>query len=113
MNRSFEIAKRLISRKLSMAALAALAAAPVMAAPHATTARATRPSARQVAPVPAGDTDKTLAALHDEIERSRQRLVLPGQDRPFYIQYRLLDLDETEVGARFDKLQRPPDRRPL
>jgi TldD protein len=56
---------------------------------------------RQVAQLPAGDTDKTLAALHDELERSRARLVLPGQDKPYYIEYRLLDLDERTISAQF------------
>jgi TldD protein len=55
----------------------------------------------QVAPVPANDSDKTLAALHDELSRSFDRLVLPGQDKPYYIQYRLLDLDERTVTASF------------
>ncbi len=59
---------------------------------------------RQVADVPAGDTDKTLAALHDELQRSKDRLVLPGQQKPYYIEYRLLDLDERMVSAEFGAL---------
>jgi TldD protein len=61
-------------------------------------------AAGQIAPVPAGDTDKTLASLHDELERSKDRLVLPGQERPYYIQYRLLDLDERVISAEFGAL---------
>ena len=61
-------------------------------------------SPQGVAPVPAGDSDKTLAALHDELERSRARLVLPGEEKPYYIQYRLLDLDERTVVAQFGSL---------
>jgi len=61
-------------------------------------------TARQIAPVPAGDTDKTLAALHDELERSKNRLVLPGQERPYFIEYRLLDLDERVISAQFGAL---------
>jgi hypothetical protein len=73
-------------------------------------ASAARPAARlaetpaavpQVAQVPAGDTDKSLAALHDELERSRTRLALVGQEKPYYIEYRLLDLDERTVSAQF------------
>ena len=62
-----------------------------------------RPSAGmgQVTPVPAGDSDKTLAALHDELQRSRDRLVLPGQEKPYYIEYRLLDLDVRTISAQF------------
>jgi TldD protein len=58
----------------------------------------------QIAPVPAGDADKTLAALHDELQRSHDRLVLPGQEKPYYIQYRLLDLDERTIVAEFGGL---------
>ncbi len=64
---------------------------------------APRPAA-QIADVPAGDTDKTLAALHDELQRSKDRLVLPGQQKPYYIEYRLLDLDERVVSAEFGAL---------
>jgi TldD protein len=58
----------------------------------------------QIAPVPSGDTDKTLAALHDELQRSKDRLVLPGQQRPYFIEYRLLDLDERVISAEFGAL---------
>src|ERR1700722_11993838 len=51
------------------------------------------------APVPAGDTDQTLRAMHDEMERARTRLAIPGVDKPFYIEYRLLDLDVKSVTA--------------
>jgi TldD protein len=63
---------------------------------------ATTPAgAPQAAKPAASDPDKTLAALHDELERSRERLVLPGQDKPYYIEYRLLDLDERTISAEF------------
>ena len=61
-------------------------------------------AAGQIAPVPKGDTDKTLAALHDELQRSKDRLVLPGQQRPYFIEYRLLDLDERVISAEFGAL---------
>jgi len=61
-------------------------------------------AAGQIAPVPAGDADKTLAALHDELTRSKDRLVLPGQQRPYFIAYRLLDLDERVISAEFGAL---------
>src|SRR5437588_6244230 len=57
-----------------------------------------------IAPVPAGDPDKTLAALHDELQRSKDRLVLPGQQRPYFIEYRLLDLDDRVISAEFGAL---------
>jgi len=50
------------------------------------------------------DSDQTLHAMHDEMERSRTRLVLPDADKPFFIQYRLLDLDVRSVTASFGAL---------
>jgi TldD protein len=71
-------------------------------AAHAT-GRATKNPQPQ-APVPAGDNDQTLRAMHDEMERARTRLVLPDVDKPFYIEYRLLDLDVRAVTATFGSL---------
>ncbi|HVB57281.1 MAG TPA: metallopeptidase TldD-related protein [Candidatus Acidoferrales bacterium] len=51
-----------------------------------------------------GDKDQTLRAMHDELERSRTRLQLPGVDKPFYIEYRLLDVDVRSVTASFGSL---------
>ena len=52
------------------------------------------------------DNDHTLQAMRDEMARSKARLELqiPNSDqtvRPFYIEYRLLDLDVREVVAEF------------
>ena len=58
----------------------------------------------QAAPIPAGDNDKTLQAMRDELERSRTRLQLPGVDKPFFIEYRLLDIDVRSVSASFGAL---------
>jgi TldD protein len=64
------------------------------AAPAAVTAGRT--------PAPqATDNDQTLRAMHDEMERNRSRLQLPGVDKPFYLEYRLLDLDVRSVTATF------------
>ena len=60
--------------------------------------------APQAAPIPAGENDKTLQAMRDELERSRTRLQLPGVDKPFYIEYRLLDVDVRSVTASFGAL---------
>ncbi|HKV03996.1 MAG TPA: metallopeptidase TldD-related protein [Candidatus Acidoferrales bacterium] len=62
------------------------------------------PVAAAQAPVPAGDRDQTLRAMHDEMERARTRLSLAGVDKPFYIEYRLLDLDIRSVTASFGAL---------
>src|SRR3981081_356604 len=53
--------------------------------------------------------DQTLQAMHDEMERSKTRLELkiPGTDqpvRPYYVEYRLLDLDFREVSGEFGTL---------
>ena len=45
------------------------------------------------------DNDQTLHAMRDEMARSVARLQIPGVDKPFYIQYQLLDLDIREVTA--------------
>jgi TldD protein len=55
------------------------------------------------------DNDQTLRAMHDEMERSKTRLELkiPGTDqpvRPYYVEYRLLDLDFREISGEFGTL---------
>jgi predicted Zn-dependent protease len=58
-------------------------------------APATAPAAFPAqAPVPVGD----------EMERARTRLELPGVGKPFYIEYRLLDLDVRTVTASFGSI---------
>jgi TldD protein len=89
-------------RKLAtLLALLATSAIPLTAAAAAGN-RATAPAAQ--APVPAGETDQTLHAMHDEMERARTRLVLAGVGKPFYLEYRLLDLDVRSVTASFGAL---------
>jgi len=56
------------------------------------------------APVPDSEKDLTLHAMHDEMARARARLVLTGADKPFYIEYRLLDLDIRSINASFGAL---------
>ena len=63
------------------------------------------PAAAQVPQVPAGDNDQTLRAMHDEMERAVTRLQIAGLEKPFYIEYRLLDLDIRNVAASFGALQ--------
>src|SRR5271170_2263743 len=55
------------------------------------------------------DNDQTLRAMRDEMARSKTRLELkiPGTDqpvRPYYVEYRLLDLDVKEIVAEFGAL---------
>ena len=55
------------------------------------------------------DKDQTLHAMRDEMARSKARLELniPGTNepvKPYYIEYRLLDLDFKEITAEFGTL---------
>jgi TldD protein len=89
-------------RKLATLALVSAFAMPLAA----TAAKAKRlpspiPAALPQAAVPAGENDQTLRAMHDEMERARTRLALPGVQKPFYVEYRLLDLDVRTVTASF------------
>jgi TldD protein len=52
----------------------------------------------------AADDDQTLRAMHDEMERNRARLQLPGVEKPFYLEYRLLDVEVRAVTASFGNL---------
>lgn len=84
-------------RKLFTAVLLALFVAPpsLLAKGH----EPASPAAQQSA-----DNDQTLRAMHDELNRSMERLRLPDVDKPFYIEYRLLDIDVREVTATFGGL---------
>ncbi len=57
--------------------------------------------AQRVAP---GDTDQTLRAMRDELARSKERLRIPDLEAPYFIEYRLLDLDVRTVTAQFGAL---------
>jgi len=59
------------------------------------------PSGAQAA---TGDNDQTLHAMRDEMSRSVSRLQIPGAEKPFYIQYQLLDVDIREITASFGAL---------
>lgn len=50
------------------------------------------------------DNDQTLRAMHDEMERSRTRLQIETVEKPFFIEYRLLDLDVRTVTTSFGAL---------
>jgi TldD protein len=55
------------------------------------------------------DNDHTLEAMRDEMARSKTRLELqipgtPQPQRPYYVEYHLLDLDVREVVAEFGAL---------
>jgi predicted Zn-dependent protease len=57
----------------------------------------------------AKDNDQTLRAMRDEMARAKTRLEIkiPGTDepvRPYYVEYRLLDLDFREISGEFGAL---------
>jgi TldD protein len=73
------------------------------AAAHTKRASARTTAGGNVSPQ-AADNDQTLRAMRDEMERNRSRLQLPGVERPFYLEYRLLDIDVRSVTASFDDI---------
>jgi len=93
---------------ISAATLVVAACGMLFASPQPKTP--TAPSRAGVAPqAPASQTDHTFDAMRDEMQRSRDRLTLPTEDpnmptRPYYIAYRLLDLDERTITAEFGAL---------
>ena len=52
---------------------------------------------------PSADADQTLKAMHDELERSRN-MQISNLQKPYFIQYRLLDLDVRTITASFGAL---------
>src|SRR5579863_5950218 len=52
---------------------------------------------------PSADADQTLRAMHDELEHSRN-MQMPNLPKPYFIQYRLLDLDVHTITASFGAL---------
>jgi TldD protein len=93
-------------------ALAAVAALSLISAGHASAAPPRHPAISTLAQpqqTATADSDKTLAAMQDELERARTRLELKIPDtnqpaRPYYIQYRILDLDVRTIVAEFGAL---------
>jgi hypothetical protein len=89
-----------LSRLVLAAAIAAMMCRPVSAAKPAPAPQAAQNAAAAAAALN-DPSDRTLAAMHDELERSRARLSLPGQEKPYYIEYRIQDFDEKTIVAEF------------
>lgn len=53
---------------------------------------------------PSADADKTLDAMKDELTRSQKQMQMANLEKPYFIQYRLLDLDVRTVTASFGAL---------
>jgi TldD protein len=92
-------------KKFSVFALIAAFALPLSAGvPAHVTHTASPAAAHAQAAVPSSETDQTLHAMHDEMERARTRLQIPGVQKPFYIEYRLMDVDVRAVTGSFGAL---------
>jgi TldD protein len=90
------------------AACGALGAVPAHKAVAARKTASTTSTAAQT-PAPPGEVDHTLDSMRDEMARSRDRLAISITDgsppvKPYYIEYRLLDLDERTITAEFGAL---------
>src|ERR1700674_308393 len=100
-----------ISKFNFLSAFAAMAALSLIYAGPASAAPPRHPAATLAQPqrTAAADSDKTLAAMQDELDRARTRLELtiPGTNepaRPYFIQYRVLDLEVRTIVAEFGAL---------
>jgi len=49
----------------------------------------------------AAEKDSVLRAMLVELDRSKSHLQLPGFEKPFYIQYRIVDVDDFETKAEY------------
>lgn len=58
-------------------------------------------AAAQVQRATPGDSDQTLRAMRDEMDRSREKLRIAELDRPYYIEYRLLDINIQSITSSF------------
>ena len=53
----------------------------------------------------ASSSDPVLRAMLEELERSKAKLKLPDVDAPYYIEYRISDVDEFQMDAVFGALR--------
>ena len=54
----------------------------------------------------AADNDPLLAAMQQELAREKELLLLPGMQRPYFMEYRLEDLQSYEALANYGALTR-------
>jgi predicted Zn-dependent protease len=87
-------------RTLSLLLAAVVVASPLVASPLMAQHHAA-PAAK-----PAADSDPMLNAMKEELAREQQLLVLPGMQRPYFIEYRLEDVHTYEALANYGALTR-------
>jgi hypothetical protein len=88
-----DLARNFASCALVLAGAISVSAAAPRAATHGPAPKASA----AVAP----DNDQTIRAMQDEMERSKTRLSIADVGKPFFIEYRLIDLDVKQVSATF------------
>ena len=104
------ITKSIGSFSIALAAAGALSLALAASLPAAPPPHSPKTLAQPQQPAPAAaDSDHTLAAMQDELDRAKTRLELtiPGTNepaRPYFIQYRVLDLEVRTIVAEFGAL---------
>ena len=59
----------------------------------------------------AAASDVILAAMQQELDREKAQLVLPGMQRPYFIEYRLEDIDSYSAVANYGALTGENERR--
>jgi len=62
--------------------------------------------AHSAQPSSGADNDPMLAAMQQELDREKQLLVLPGMQRPYFMEYRLEDLESYEAVSNYGALTR-------
>jgi predicted Zn-dependent protease len=61
-------------------------------------------------PLPAQD-DVVMKAMHDELDRSMKQLQLEKLEKPYFMSFRVIDSDSTNVSASFGALQNSSEGR--
>lgn len=84
---------------LASAALIAAEEAPVRPKPAPQKAAAAQKQEQAEA-----NADPILKAMRAELDRTKTKLVLQGMQRPYFIEYRLEDIDQFEASANFGAL---------
>ncbi len=62
-------------------------------------------AALAASPTSGSGDNAVLRAMRDELERSKARLVLPGEPKPYFIAYAVEDYDQITVSASFGAIQ--------
>ena len=57
-----------------------------------------------LAQTPPSDSDTVLKAMQDELARSIDKLVIQGQEKPYFIEYEMMDVQSFNVTAAFGGL---------